>query len=226
MVRIGAGKLFELDELELRQGDVLALGLGHPLHLEAEGNVAERGAPRKKLGEILKHDAAVHAVAGHGLAADADFAVGGVEKAGDDVEQRGLAAARRSHQAKKLGRFHVEAHARDARHGACGRIVGERDVADFDVGHSERLKFHAHNATSATLVEQRRAAREIETANRSEQHEAGGLLHRLRSEMASAIHFLSGYLLTKPSRFGIRTFGSVSLFITSFSPMTLLSASM
>ena len=52
----------------------LALGLADALHLEPEGDVAERGAPRKELGEILEHDAAVHAVAGHRLAADADFA--------------------------------------------------------------------------------------------------------------------------------------------------------
>ena len=35
----------------------------------------------------------------------------------------------------------------------------------------------------------------------------------------------SGYLLTKPSRFGMRTLGSVSAFMTSFSPMILASAS-
>ena len=47
---------------------------GHALHFQAEGDVAQRGAPRKQLGEILKHDAAVHAVAFDRLAGDADFA--------------------------------------------------------------------------------------------------------------------------------------------------------
>ncbi len=36
----------------------------------------------------------------------------------------------------------------------------------------------------------------------------------------------SGYRLTNPFRFGICTFGSVSAFITTFSPMTLLRARM
>ena len=39
-------------------------------------------------------------------------------------------------------------------------------------------------------------------------------------------YFRSGYLLTKPSRFGICTFGRLSAFITSLSPMILLSARM
>jgi hypothetical protein len=37
---------------------------------------------------------------------------------------------------------------------------------------------------------------------------------------------LPGYRLTKPSRFGIFTFGNVSAFITSLSPMILLSVRM
>jgi hypothetical protein len=40
------------------------------------------------------------------------------------------------------------------------------------------------------------------------------------------IQCFSGYLLTNPSRFGIFTFGKVSAFMTSFSPMILLSAKM
>ena len=43
---------------------------------------------------------------------------------------------------------------------------------------------------------------------------------------ASSQGVLSGKRMTKPSRFGIRTFGSVSAFISSFSPMSLFSARM
>ena len=74
MVRIGFDELLELHELELPARDLLALGLGDPFHLQPERHVAERGAPGKQLGEILEHDAAVHAVAGDRRAADADFA--------------------------------------------------------------------------------------------------------------------------------------------------------
>ena len=50
---------------------------GHALHFQPERDIAERGAPREQLGEILEHHAAVHAVAGDRLAADADFAEAG-----------------------------------------------------------------------------------------------------------------------------------------------------
>ena len=115
--------------------DLLALGLSHALHLQAEGHVSERGAPWKQLGEILEHDAAVHAVAGDGLAADADLAGGGREKAGDDVEQRRLAAARRADQAEELRGLDVEADVLHAGDPAGGRVVDQRDVADLDMGH-------------------------------------------------------------------------------------------
>ena len=60
---------------------------------------------------------------------------------------------------------------------------------------------------------------------------AGGLFCRPANKVAllslrlATCQCFSGYLLTKASRFGIWTFASVSLFMTSFSPMILLSAS-
>ena len=96
MMRIGGGELLQLHQAQLLARDLLAFLLGYALHLQAEGDVAERGAPGKQLGEILEHDAAVHAVPGDRLAADADLAGGRRQEAGDDVEQRGFAAAGRS----------------------------------------------------------------------------------------------------------------------------------
>ena len=61
---------------------------------------------------------------------------------------------------------------------------------------------------------------------------AGGMSRRpanmvaLLSLRLATCQCFSGYLLTKASRFGIWTFASVSLFMTSFSPMILLSARM
>src|SRR5262249_6959189 len=94
MVRIRLYEFFELHQLELRERDLLALGLADPPHLEPEGHVSERGAPREQLGKVLEHHAAVGAVTADRFAADADFARGGGEKAGDDIEQRRLPAAR------------------------------------------------------------------------------------------------------------------------------------
>ena len=73
--------------------DLFALLLWHAFHLKAESDVTERCTPREKLGEVLKHDAAVHSVAVNFLAADADLTRNWRQEAGDDVEQRGLAAA-------------------------------------------------------------------------------------------------------------------------------------
>src|SRR5215510_9367913 len=102
VVRVGLGELLELDQAQLLERDALALGLAHALHLEAEGDVAERGAPGKELREILEHDAAIGALATHRLTADPDLAAGRLEKSRDDVEQRSLAAARGANQAEEL----------------------------------------------------------------------------------------------------------------------------
>ena len=56
----------------------------------------------------------------------------------------------------------------------------------------------------------------------------GGALRRGAHEGSwkSCCQCLSGYLLTNPSRLGIRTLGKVSAFITSLSPMILFNARM
>src|SRR5262249_60153482 len=77
MMRVRLDEFFELHQLELRERDLFALGLADPPHLEPEGHVSERRAPREQLSEILKHYAAVGAVAADRFAADADLATGG-----------------------------------------------------------------------------------------------------------------------------------------------------
>ena len=135
MVRERAGELLQLDQAQLFARDFLAFLLGNALHFQPERDVAERGAPRKQLGEILEHHAAVHAVAGHRLAADADLARGRRQESGDHVEQRGFAAAGRADDAEKLGSVDIEADVLDPRHFAAGRVVDQRHVANFDRGH-------------------------------------------------------------------------------------------
>src|SRR5262249_16692195 len=147
VMRIGLGEFLELDQLELLERNLLALAPADSLHFQAEGDVAERGAPREQLGKVLEHHAAVETMAGHRLAADADLAGAGSEEAGDDVEQRRLAAARRPDDADELGGLDRETHPRDAGHAAARRVVGEAHVADLDMRHrrapSPRL-FYTH----------------------------------------------------------------------------------
>src|SRR5262249_57199822 len=109
-------------QARLRQGDRVAVGFAAPPPLEPGGHVAERGAPREEVSEVLKHHAAVGAVTADHFAADADFARGGGEKAGDDVEQRRLTAARGPDDAKEFRGLDVEADARDARDFPGGRV--------------------------------------------------------------------------------------------------------
>src|SRR6478672_8244855 len=139
MMRIGVRELLELDQAQLLERHLLALGLADALHLEPERDVAERGAPGKQLREILEHDAAVSALSADGLAADADLATGRREKSRDDVKERSLAAARWSQQAEELRLLHVKANAVDRADASGRRVVDERDVADFDVRHRCRL---------------------------------------------------------------------------------------
>src|SRR6266566_3640510 len=139
MMRIGLRELLELDQAQLLERDLLALGLADALHLEPEGHVAKRGAPGKELREILEHDAAIGALAADGLTADPDFSACRREKSRDDVEQRGLATARGTQQAEELRLLYAEADVVDAGHPPGRCVVDKRDVADFDVRHRCRL---------------------------------------------------------------------------------------
>src|ERR1044072_4181275 len=131
----GSLEFFQLHECGLPACDLLAFGLGDALHFEPEGDVAECGAPREQLREILEHDAAVEPVAVDRLAADAALAAARLQESADQVEQGGLAAARRADDAQELGLGNVEARSLHPRDAPGGRVVGERDVADLDMRH-------------------------------------------------------------------------------------------
>ena len=91
---------------------LLALGLGHLAHLQRKADVvghAHGGVERV----ALEHHGNVAVTRGHAhhvLAADAHFALGGRIQPGNDVEQRGLAAARGPDQDEELARCHVDVH--------------------------------------------------------------------------------------------------------------------
>ena len=108
-----AGKIFreaitEAFERELveepfhRRGDPVGA-----LDLEAEGDVFEDGHPGEER-VLLEDHRALGAGRSHRLAEGFDRALVGRDEAGDDVEQRRLAAARRPEQADEFARRDVE----------------------------------------------------------------------------------------------------------------------
>src|SRR6185436_4759806 len=98
---IRAGKLFQFHQAQLLVCNFVTLVFRYTLHFQAERHIAECRAPGKQLSEVLKDDAAVHAAADYGLAPDADLAGGGRKKSGDDVEQGGFPATRRTDDANR-----------------------------------------------------------------------------------------------------------------------------
>ena len=93
---------FEVDDLQQLVHARPALCLRHPLELERELDVALRGEPREER-RLLEHEcrAAVHL----------DRAGGGGVEAGDEVQQRALAAPGRAQQADELPGADVQRHA-------------------------------------------------------------------------------------------------------------------
>ena len=178
MMRIGVGEFLELDEGELLARDAFALGLGDALHLQPERHVAERGAPREQLGEILEHDAAVHAAPGDRLAADPDFARGGREEAGDDVEQRRLAAAGRADDAQEFRRGEAEARGLDGVNLAARRVIDERNVADFDGKHRCSPVARSYALAVRTMPQRSTVNRSSDPNTKPFEHVADGADHR------------------------------------------------
>src|SRR5262245_59757547 len=69
------------------------------------------------------------------LAVDPDFARYRRQEAGDDIEQRRLAAAGWPDDADELGSADIQSDFLDARHFAPRRVVDQRNVANFDGDH-------------------------------------------------------------------------------------------
>src|SRR5439155_7769817 len=101
----------EADELDLllRPRDRLALA-HRSLRFDAENDVAEDRAPRKKSG-LLEHHRAVAAWAPDLAPVKRQAAAGDRDKAVDRVEECRLSAPRRADDGEKLARAHLEVHA-------------------------------------------------------------------------------------------------------------------
>ena len=74
-------------------------GAGLACDLAADHGVGEDGAPRQQA-VVLEHEAAVAARLAHDAAVEQHLAATRVLEAGDDAQERGLAAAARSDDAK------------------------------------------------------------------------------------------------------------------------------
>jgi len=113
MVRIGLHEFLELHQRELLARDLLALGLADPLHFQSERHVAERGAPGNswaKSWNTTPRSRPWPSPPCRRCGSRRRWS----EKAGDDVEQGGLAAARWPDDADELGYLDGEAHLSDA----------------------------------------------------------------------------------------------------------------
>src|SRR5215470_2043668 len=146
------GKFFKLDEGEVRKRDLLTLVPGEALHFQPEGYVSKRRAPWKQLCEILEHHTAVHAMTGYRLVADPDLAAGRTEKAGNKIEQCRLATAGWTNNAQELGRGNTNAGVIDCLHGSTRRVVDQRNIANFDIGHGVPQPFVARTMPHRSTV--------------------------------------------------------------------------
>src|SRR5439155_16576198 len=139
LVGIGAGEALEVDQAQEAARRLGALGGARPAHLQPELHVALRGPPREELGEILEDDAAVEPMAGDDAAADADLAARRREEAGDQVQQRGLAAAAAPDETEELGGAGVHRHLARRRHRPRRARVLVADLGDLDVAHQAEV---------------------------------------------------------------------------------------
>ena len=103
LVRPALGEVAEVHHLEQLLRARPALGARHARELQRELDVAAHGEPREERG-LLEHQAGA-------LGAHVDAARRGLVEAGDEVEQRALAAARRAEQAHELALLDVEGDA-------------------------------------------------------------------------------------------------------------------
>src|SRR4051812_4263934 len=116
--------------------DLLALGFADAAHLWAEGDVLQHGPPREQR-ERLEHHATVGSRAVHRPAVEQDLAARVRNETRDHVEDGGLAAARRPHDADELALLHVQryiVHGGDVGAGIDVE-VGLRQIADDQVLH-------------------------------------------------------------------------------------------
>ena len=142
---LGAGEADEVDEF-LRLRAHLGLAPTPPFRRHREGDVAHHAAPGQQRMALEDHGA-IEARAMDRLVVDDHGAVARRIEAGQDVEHRGLAAARMPDDAGEVAALHREPQVFEDRVGAARLREAPRDVLDGNefVGH--RSTCHSGNVT-------------------------------------------------------------------------------
>jgi hypothetical protein len=83
----------------------------------------------------LEHDAAIRARAGDRLAVEEDSALTRPEKAGDDAQERGLAAAGGADRDDEIVVLHVEIHVRQSLDDTLAGLEPDRQIVDLQNRH-------------------------------------------------------------------------------------------
>ncbi|MDT4823688.1 hypothetical protein FQZ97_569240 [compost metagenome] len=129
---LSAGKLPDTALVEAGQvhqgehfaGTSLSLGAGHAGQFQTEGDIAEHVLPGQQ-GVVLEHHAALGAGAADENAVEADAPGAGADEAGDEVEQRGLAAAGRAQGHQQFAGAEVEGNVGQYRLGRAGVLCAD-----------------------------------------------------------------------------------------------------
>ena len=130
---------FELSEMHQSKvilDSVATLSLGNTLHLHSELNVLADGQPWKQ-GVILKDHDAIGSRTLHRLSIDQNLTGSLRLQAGNQVQERGLAATRWSDDAEKFSgtNFKIDVIQREESFFALS-AVAEANVAQADLGHA------------------------------------------------------------------------------------------
>ena len=96
----------------------------------------------------LPPDRAVDALAGNG-----DFALGGLIQAGNQIEERGFARARGSHERQKFALFNREIHAVQHLDGLLAALVALHDVLQMKPGCSSVRSLLFFDANAGAIAQ-------------------------------------------------------------------------
>ena len=107
LARVIVLEAFEPDELEQLHGALAVGSADRAGDFAADDGVGEHRAPRQQA-VVLEHKAAVGAGLAHGAAVEQHFAGRRVFEAGDDAQERGLAAAARPDHGNEFAALDVE----------------------------------------------------------------------------------------------------------------------
>src|ERR1700758_3676709 len=133
-----------LEGLEAREPEqsargALALRAVEPAHLQTKLDILAYRLPGEQR-ILLEHHAARGAGAVHALAVDRDDACGGLEEAGNGIEQGGLATAGGADDGDELARLHMDVGLGDRRDRTIDGLVAQCEIPDLDMAlHGLRL---------------------------------------------------------------------------------------